>query len=156
MTDPSCTSVALAVFTRISGLRVWTLVTDPGWHPAVTDTVDDDLRTHQFTDPDFDIAATIMVFRGDGTGPIREGYLIPIPGRCPLCGDRRSITVRRYYGDTTAAGADLIQHTLIHWGEDAAANVGIIDRIKPCPACCLADYLFTADRPITEPEVGPR
>jgi hypothetical protein len=150
MTHPTCTDVAVAVFTRISGLRVWTLVTDPGWNPAVTDTLDAVLRTYQFTDPDYDIAATIMVFRGDRAGRIREGYLIPTPGRCPLCNDRRSITVRCYYGDTGRAAADLIIHTLVNWGEDAAADVGIVERVKPCPACRLVDYLFIADTPAIE------
>jgi hypothetical protein len=150
MTHPTPADVALAVFTRISGLWVWTLVPDAGWNPAVTDTLDADLRAHQFIDPDYDIAATIMIFRGDGTGRIREGYLIPTPERCPLCHDRYSITVRCYYGDTARAAANLIMDTLVHWGEDAAAAVGIVDRVKPCPACRLVDYLFTADTAVTE------
>jgi hypothetical protein len=151
MTHPTRTTV-IAVFTRVSGLRAWTLVTDPGWNPARTDNLDADLRTYQFTDADFDVTATIMMFGVDGTGRIREGYLIPTPGRCPLCDDRRSITVRHYPDDASATG-DLILRTLISWGEDAAARIGMVDQAKPCPACCLADYLLTADN---HPTGGPR
>jgi hypothetical protein len=150
MTHPLHTTAVIAVFSRVSGLRAWNLITDrPDWNPALTDGLDADLAAYQFTDQDFGIAVTIMVFLTNGSRCTSEGYLIPTSGPCPLCSDRRHIDVRLDLGDTAAyAGATL--HALLTEGEDAAKNVGIVDLRKPCPACRPAEYLLAADEHVEE------
>jgi hypothetical protein len=150
MTDPLPTTAIVAVFSRVSGLRAWNLITDrPDWRPALTDGLDADLAAYQFTDQDFGIAVTIMVFLTDGTRCTAEGYLIPTSGPCPLCLHRHYIDVRVDLGDTAAYAAATL-HALITEGEDAAKNVGIVDLRKPCPACRPAEYLLAADEHVQD------
>jgi hypothetical protein len=153
MTDPPRTTAIVVVYSRVSGLRAWHLITDStGWRPALTDGLDADLRSHQFTNQDFGVAVTIMVFLTDGMHCTSEGYLIPTDGPCPLCTDRRHIDVRVHLGDTAAYAAAL--HALLTEGEDAANRVSIVDLRKPCPACRPAEYLLAADEHIPEADRG--
>jgi hypothetical protein len=146
MTDPLPTSAVVVVYSRLSGLRAWNLITDRrDWRPALTDGLDADLAAYQFTDPGFGIAVTIMVFLTDGNRCTAEGYLVPTGGACPLCCHRHYIDVRVDLGDTAA-----ILHALITKGEDAAMKVGIVDVRKPCPACRPAEYLLAADEHVRE------
>jgi hypothetical protein len=149
MTNPAFTNTAVIVWSRTFGFQGSQLIPSPGWNPTLTDGLDADLHTYQFTNDDFGTAVTIMVFLFDDSRCTAEGYLIPADGPCPLCADLRRIFVRVDMRDSAAFATETLD-TLLTDGVDAIKDIGIVEMTKPCPACRTPEHLLAATEHIPE------